>query len=286
MAKRRITFTQKLLERWLKEGRGSGEGEFYKPWLTIHDFASIGRSHRIPDWQHGRLRHLMSDLEEIIFYLLSWNERVTDIREQFPLLPLEETLWIAEELGIKHPADPISRFPIVMTTDFLLKTKSEPGDLYVARTVKPGDHLNNPRIVAKFAIERRYWKTRNVDWGIITDHKLPLQLYRNIKLVYEWFSFRSLKPLTIQIIDETTHRLTNLVIGNNLALRDISQIVDKQFGFMNGTAMNVVRHLIARRQWQINMYQPIEMSKPLALVNHYVSKANLGISANGGNFHD
>lgn len=28
---------------------------------------------------------------------------IIDIREQFPLLPLEETIVIADELGLKHP---------------------------------------------------------------------------------------------------------------------------------------------------------------------------------------
>ncbi len=43
-----------------------------------------------------------------------------DIREQFPLLPIEETIIIAEELGIKHPTDPNTGEPVVMTTDFLV----------------------------------------------------------------------------------------------------------------------------------------------------------------------
>nr|WP_255193827.1 TnsA endonuclease N-terminal domain-containing protein [Brevibacillus laterosporus] len=42
------------------------------------------------------------------------------MREQFPLLPLEETIVIANELGINHPTDPKTGSPIVMTTDFLL----------------------------------------------------------------------------------------------------------------------------------------------------------------------
>ncbi|MGP7816533.1 TnsA endonuclease N-terminal domain-containing protein [Niallia sp. 01092] len=45
---------------------------------------------------------------------------IVDIREQFPLLPIEETIIIAEELGIKHPTDPNTGEPVVMTTDFLV----------------------------------------------------------------------------------------------------------------------------------------------------------------------
>jgi len=57
-------------------------------------------------------------LERNYFYLTEYSDVVVDIREQFPLLPLEETIVIAEELGLKHPTNPKTQEPIVMTTDF------------------------------------------------------------------------------------------------------------------------------------------------------------------------
>nr|WP_239586128.1 TnsA endonuclease N-terminal domain-containing protein [Brevibacillus laterosporus] len=62
----------------------------------------------------------MSDLERNYFYLTEYSNYIVDIREQFPLLPLEETIVIANELGINHPTDLKTGSPIVMTTDFLL----------------------------------------------------------------------------------------------------------------------------------------------------------------------
>lgn len=29
-------------EKWIKEGRGSGAGSDYKPWLNIQDVSSVG----------------------------------------------------------------------------------------------------------------------------------------------------------------------------------------------------------------------------------------------------
>ncbi len=54
------------------------------------------------------------------WYALDWAPSVVDIREQFPLLPIEDTLRIAERLGYRHPRHPQTRRPIVMTTDFLV----------------------------------------------------------------------------------------------------------------------------------------------------------------------
>ena len=44
MSKRKRTSE---IEKWIKEGRGSGIGINYKPWLKIQDVSSLGRSTRL-----------------------------------------------------------------------------------------------------------------------------------------------------------------------------------------------------------------------------------------------
>jgi hypothetical protein len=66
------------------------------------------------------MHHLLSINEQFYFFNLEWSIIVIDIREQFPFLPLESTLEIANHLGIKHPTDPVTQLPIVMTTGFLI----------------------------------------------------------------------------------------------------------------------------------------------------------------------
>jgi len=51
----------------------------------------------------------MSNLERDYFFILEYRDSVVDIREQFPLFELTETLAIAKESGIDHPADPVSK---------------------------------------------------------------------------------------------------------------------------------------------------------------------------------
>lgn len=87
-------------ERKQQEGRGLGIGQSYKPWVTIQDFHSSGRVSRIRGIKTNRQHEFLSDLEHNYFYLLEFAENVIDIREQFPLLPLEDTLLIAKELGV------------------------------------------------------------------------------------------------------------------------------------------------------------------------------------------
>ena len=267
MAKQRKKFTKNLVDRWIKEGRGSGDGVNYKPWLTIQDVPSEGRCHRIPHWKHGRIQHLMSDLEQNILFAYSWCENVIEIKEQFPLLPHEDTINIAEEIGIKHPYDNESNFHYVLTTDFVLKIKHSSGEKYIARTVKPAEQLNNKRVLEKFEIERRFWESRNIDWGIVTEQDLSQPLISNIKLVYPYYRIDSLNIPSFELIKRISCELGRQVMNTDQPLRRITQSVDHQFSLVPGKAMNVVQFLIARRLWKIDMFSALDMSKQIKVLN-------------------
>ena len=135
MAKRKRSITQKVKDRRKKEGRGLGTGKDYKPELRIQDVSSIGLATRVLGWKTGRIHHFMSKLELRFFYSLEWPCWVVDIREQFPLDP-EETLAIANELGIRQPRDPKTRETVVMTTDFVVNERNGIQEDIRAYTVK------------------------------------------------------------------------------------------------------------------------------------------------------
>ena len=73
-----------IIRKLEKEKRGQGNGKAYKPFLTVRDVPSKGRVHRRPAVTHGRIVHLLSDLELAVFSIVDWNVSVIDIREQFP----------------------------------------------------------------------------------------------------------------------------------------------------------------------------------------------------------
>lgn len=83
----------------LREGRGTGSGAQYKPWIKIQDVPSLGRATRIRGKKTGRQHEFLSDLETNYFYILEFSDEVVDIREQYPLLSLEDTILIAKEIG-------------------------------------------------------------------------------------------------------------------------------------------------------------------------------------------
>jgi len=192
MAKRKRITTQKTIENLIKEGRGEGTGQGYKPWIKIQDVPSLGRATRLKGIKTNRQHEFLSDLERNYFYILEYSDIVIDIREQFPLLPLEETVLIAKELGIKHSTDPKSNESIVMTTDFLVTINIDGKDVDIARTIKFKDDLNNKRVLEKFEVERRYWEKQGIDWGIVTEEEIIKDLAQNISYIHTYYNIDEL----------------------------------------------------------------------------------------------
>lgn len=255
MAKRKREITDSKIDRFIKEGRGQGSGADYLPWLRVQDVPSIGRSTRGLGWTTGRQHTFLSDLERDYFYALDFADEVTDIREQYPLLPLEETKLIAEKLGVEHPKDPKTGVDIVMTTDFVITYKNKE----FARTVKPSKELENDRILEKFEIERIYWESHQVNWGIVTERDLPYTLIRNIEWIHKEYHNEDVQALGIFAVQSLERSLAaSLLSGTTIAKACLA--CDEQMGLEAGTSLAMFRHFLARKIWAVNMNEKISPS--------------------------
>ncbi len=96
------------VERRIGKGFGQGRGAAYRPWLRVQEVPSKGRSHRVVGVKVARTHHLLSDLEAACLFALEYQRSVEDIREQFPLLPVEVTQAAAALLGVHHPRYPFT----------------------------------------------------------------------------------------------------------------------------------------------------------------------------------
>ena len=151
-------------QKWIKDGRGQGELSSYKPWLTVRDLASRGRSHRVYGHKTKRTHHLLSDLELAIFLILEWNPLIQDIREQFPLR-IEQTEEIAQVASITHPA--IRGVKQIMSTDFYVLSSDAQKPRFAIQAKYQKD-IEDTRTIEKLELERRYWQSRGIPWQIIT----------------------------------------------------------------------------------------------------------------------
>lgn len=277
MAKRKRIFTAKVFQKWLKEGRGKGAGSAYKPWYTIHDVASRGVSHRIKSaWTTGRETHLLSNLERDWFFVFDWSPLVVDIREQFPLLPLQETQAIAAECGVEHPCERRTKEkqPVVLTSDFRLTLAGAHGGFDQIRTVKYAHRLADQRVLEKFEIERRYWERRGIDWGLVTEQDLPNGLARNIELLYDRRILADRLSLTPEQLYTVAQALTEKISQEKLPLRQATSACDAHFGLSKGAALTVAYYLLADRYWEIDMYTRLNPGRRLTLLGHTIEQLN------------
>ncbi len=188
MGRRRYGWTEAKIHRFQRAGRGQGEGVDYKPWLTVSDVPSKGRSRRVSCDKTGRQIHLLSDTEYFAYLEQWWDDDVVDIREQFPL-PRSDTLAIARRRGVRHPKDTASGAPLVQTTDLLCTLRDGGSRRLRAIAVKVADDLEDkkraPRIWVKLDLERTFWTVRSVEWSLVTDVEVKTRLGMNLSWLHE-----------------------------------------------------------------------------------------------------
>jgi TnsA endonuclease N terminal/TnsA endonuclease C terminal len=255
---------RQIINQRIDAGCGQGRGIDYQPAIWTRDFSSKGLSTQSLGWKTQRVHHFLSSLEFCYFLTLEWSTIVTDIREQYPLNS-EETFLIAQECGIKHPQIPKTREANVMTTDFVVTLCSNIGVVDYARTIKPREKLSSKRVLEKFEIERRYWEKRNISWKIVTEREIDYVLVENMKWLHSFFYVKDLFPLIENDIKEIAFVLTQEVAALQASLKDIAEECDSRFGLEKGSSLCVARHLIANRQWLININQPIRPEQKLIL---------------------
>lgn len=203
-------FTPALLDKWeFVEGRGMGAYGEYQPWhqVTRSDPSSRGRSHLTFCPNTQRLRHHLSDGEQLMFAFARMIPNVIDIREQFKLetsghqnalslystkctvyMP-QGTKEIADAMGIKAPLVRKNNqvAPWRFTTDLLITIKKPEQDPHlIAAAYKPLTDLLSPRKRDLLRIEQRYWLNEGATWLLITPHQFSASVASTVKTVFSW----------------------------------------------------------------------------------------------------
>lgn len=199
-------FTPKVLQRFLREGRGTGTYADYTPWHRVSrgDPSSEGRSHLIV-WR-DRQRELLSDQEWGGLNFAGLIPNLVDLTEQFPLnqesAPHDLSRWhvgeglklfpgtreIAEMLGTRHPTltDGDQTHIWTSTTDLLLILRNQRGRLeLLAVSCKPSSVLTE-RSKELLLLEKTYWAYRGVDWLLITPEQYEKSVALTLRRTSPW----------------------------------------------------------------------------------------------------
>jgi hypothetical protein len=257
-----VNFNENKKNKWIKEGRGTGEYDKYISWLKIQDFPSLGRASRILGRKTGRIHHLFSDIQLRYFYLLEWEPCVIDIREYFPLLDFNDVVKQKSDLNLRLFMDKESNTPYVLTTTFLITIKKSNGEIkLVARAVKGASDLNYKKsALEKMEMERRYWKEKGIDFSIVTNKNIPLQRSQNIEWVYSSLYTEQGGGYSQEERDELAQGLFERLHENSSPIRKIAAMFEIDYQLEAGTGILLFKHLIAERKIVVNMDEPINLN--------------------------
>lgn len=255
-----MAWTKAKLDRYIKEGRGQGEGINYIPWIKIHEFSSKGRATRIHGLKTNRIHHLHSDNQLRAFLLFEWSDKVIDIRESYPLLDLMEVVDKKDDLRLDRFVDKETGEPYILTTNFLVTMQNEDGDIeYFARAIKNYSELNKKSTIEKFEIERRYWLAKGVNWKVVTNKEINRQFCKNIEWVRETLIQEGNGVSEIEkLSEELVFFFRN---SQQIRIKDLL----KQFEDINeldiGVGLYLFRYLIGKKLIQIDMRNKIDINK-------------------------
>lgn len=280
MAKRLRKITPEMQEKRIKEGRGQGIGKEYKPWLTIQDVSSLGRECRTHGIKIDRQHELLSDNERNYFFIIEYADCVKDIREQFPLLPLEQTVDIANRIGIKHSQDMVTKTPLVMTTDFLVSVEINGEIKTLARTIKEKRDLTK-RQIEKFEVERQYWKMEGVDWGIVTEDEINTVASKNISIIRPFHSLDdidSFESFSKAQIGRLVESFTINIIGKKVIIRDFAETFDIENILPPGTGLSIYKYLLSNKILKMDLLVPLDVDHLQHIENYIGREGNERVS--------
>lgn len=270
VSKRNTNWNEDKLNRWIKEGRGQGEGKDYKPWINVTDFPSQGRCARVKGIKTGRIHHFLSDIQREYFYLLEFDEAniIYDIRESYPLLDFYDVVQDTQDLNTKYFKDKTTGFPYILTTTFLITIKSPNGGIeYVARSVKAASELERKTTLEKLEMERRYWEVKSIDWSIITEKDINSVKVKNIEWVLSSIHVISDMGLSEQEIIEFGAALQLRLYSNkNSSIRSITTGLEADYALDEGLGLFLFRYLVAIKAVKLNMSIPIDLNSPAKVI--------------------
>ncbi|MDO6777372.1 TnsA endonuclease N-terminal domain-containing protein [Shewanella sp. 3_MG-2023] len=163
----RMTFQRQ--ERWFEAHRRSIELDevMYEPFWRVEDVRSSGIKTKIAHFSTpNRVMHLLSQNELWMYLSLVQMRYVVEIYEQFAI-PLEFSVPIAKQLGVKHPVYVGSKqVPIVQTIDFVSTLID---GSRIAHPVKQESDSLRERTVEKLAIQQAYCELEHIDYQLVTE---------------------------------------------------------------------------------------------------------------------
>jgi hypothetical protein len=247
------------------EGRGTGEGANYTPWIGVGEFSSLGEEKLLPGKLIRRLHTTHSQIERAFLEVIETKAHVADIREQYPL-DIAATYQIAKDLVIIHPRDYKTKADLVMTTDFLIVGKA--GSLE-ACAIKNSRELRLTRTLQKLEIEQEYWRRKGILWHLYTEREAGDANTRNCRWLAEALLFHGVAfPKEIK---EAIKAAAEQKWLKAKTATEVAAEIDKALGLSN-QSLHVIKEFIRERKWDWNSYHGLLECDTFRLERHWTGE--------------
>lgn len=246
--------------RALKNGRGLGTGTDYLPWLRVNDISSHGKSSKIFGIKTERTHQLLSSIETNFFIIVEYNRLVIDIREGFPLFPIDLVIRVANEAGINYPISTKSNDPCVLSTDFVLTLWDRKEVTYLPVAVKDSEELKDPKVAERLEIERLWWSALGFPWKLVTEKQINRVVAKNIK----WFSapLRGRKHNSLgENFKEEIEKLASVVEPGVYEWSGLVDQLSQEMNLASVKALNLLKAAIWHQIIVVNMDTQVEIAK-------------------------
>ncbi|RTE85510.1 MULTISPECIES: TnsA endonuclease N-terminal domain-containing protein [Gammaproteobacteria] len=273
----RTELTESKVKKYLDKKKFEGK---YVSYITARQFSSAGNASSEQLSSSERRQEYLSDLERRFGIALSFLSNVSNVKTQYPILNVDETIRIASELNIPHPRfapksglvkDENKGYQAsIMTTDFLFEYKDvltqEANRIAVSLkydqdvSVEDGKDRIVGRTKDKIEIERVYWeKTQGYEFRVITSKAWMVQpaFSKNIDMARR---FRDL-DVPRAILKNATHEMLRLLDDTPCyRLRDFINKSSSAINISFEKTYSIFWYLIWHKTLKIDLFRPLEDS--------------------------
>lgn len=250
-------WSEEVITRMEREGRGKGRGATYLPWILTTDFYSRGRTHELYSHKTRRSHQLLSDAERNCFVMLEWSKDIVDIREQYPL-DRDASLEVAKEIKVRHPYYPGAHVPAVMTLDFLVTRVVDGKDRFSAYSVKTAADLETPAVIERLELERDVCQRADIPYHLVVKEQMPKVKVANLLWIRDaQLDKDAIEPHEGFYEEHMSRMFQDLSVTRfDGSLVDYCSSYDRRCSVEPGTGLRVARMLMSRRALTMDLNNP------------------------------
>ncbi len=257
--------TTEQVERAIKKYVHQVPGPAYRSGAGIVSFPSSGFSYRIASTKVGRQLIAYSKSEYQLELRADWDDYVTDIQDQFLILPFEESIIEAARLKVRHPQvrgviRPVSVDMVLSTRDgrlFAIEAKASPKFFTGPKTKK-----RQQRIDLQAACCRR----KGYEFVLAFGSTLDYEVTKNLRLLkyHVLHARQGTSALATRIATDYLPRRAN----SNASLSTLVDRCSSKFGRHEKVILGAIYFAIWRQLLRVDLRAPLRLDSPLRWTDH------------------